>query len=194
MIGTLALKTAPSTEPVTTAELKLQSRVDISDDDTLLTNMGVAARRWIEDITGIRMVSQTWYYYLDCFPAESLIELPIGPTSAVVGITYTKEDATSGTVAASTYVTDLASLSARIVLKDGESWPADTLTPVNGVRIEFTAGYGLAAVVPEELKLAVKLLAAHWYENREECTTQRLESLPMGIKALIANFKARQAN
>lgn len=196
MKGTLYLKTAPASEPVTTAEAKNHMRVDISDDDTLIGTMVKAARRWIEGITGIRMVTQTWNYYLDEFPAADVIKLPIGPVSAVSSVKYTDDEGNVFTLAASNYVTDLVSLPARIKLKDGCSWPSADLREVNGVDIEFVAGYGAAAAVPDEVKLAVNMLTAYWYENREAAAgavgTTDIKQLPLTLQDILSQIDMYQ--
>ncbi len=196
MKGSLALKTAPTEEPVTTALVKAHMRVDISDDDTLIGTLAKAARRWIENLTGIRMVTQTWNYYLDAFPCENVIKIPIGPVSAVSSVKYTNAAGTVSTLSAASYVVDLVSLPARIVIKDGYAWPAEVLQVVNGVNIEFVAGYGAAAAVPEELALAVKELAAYWYENREAAAgavgSTDVKELPFSISSLLSDFTMHQ--
>lgn len=40
------------TEPVTLTELKEWSRVDTDDGDTLIENLGIAAREYVEQATG----------------------------------------------------------------------------------------------------------------------------------------------
>lgn len=196
MDGSLYLKTAPATEPVTTAEAKLHLKVDITDDDTLIAGLVVAARRWIEDITGIRMVSQTWNYYLDSFPDAAVIKLPLGPVSAVSSIKSTDSAGAVTTFSTGSYVTDLVSLPARVVLKSSASWPSNNLREVNGVDIEFVTGWANAAAVPEELKLAVKMLVAYWYENREAAAgavgSTDIKQLPLGLQSMIQNYRMWQ--
>ena len=46
--------------------------------------------------------------------------------------------------------------------------------------------------IPADLKAAVKLLAAHYYENREDATTLSLANIPTGVKSLIAPYKMWQ--
>lgn len=196
MKGTLYLKTAPTTEPVTTAEAKAHIRVDISDDDTLIAGLVTAARRWIEDVYGIKMMTQTWNYYLDQFPSDSVIELPVGPVLSIASVKYTSDAGVTSTLSASDYDTDLVSLPARISLKSSKSWPTATLKTVNGVDVEFVAGYHATQTtttsVPEVLKLAIKMLVEHWYEHRGAVTELTLEQAPLAIQALLANFTMYQ--
>ena len=147
MKGTLQLKTAPASEPVTLTEAKAHMRVDISDDDTLITSLLLAARRFIENYTGIRMITQTWYYRLDAFPSADVLVLPVGPVSAISSIKYTDSALVEHTFASASYSTDLASMPARIGLRDGYSWPSATLDVLNGVVVEFVCGFNAASTL-----------------------------------------------
>ena len=192
MKGILSLKTAPTTEPVTTSEAKLYCKIDISDDDVLIASLVTAARRWVENVTSNRLVTQTWYWYLDEFPDEDTLEFPIGPVTALASIKYTSEAGTQATMAAGDYDTDFNSQPpnpARVSLDDGVSWPATDLKEINGVVLEFTVGY---AAIPEEFKLAIKMLVEHWYEHRGPVSELRLEEAPMTVQILLAQYEMRQ--
>lgn len=192
MQGTLSLKTAPAEEPITAAEAKSHMKVDITDDDTYIGTLITAARRKIENHTGARLVSQTWYWYLDEFPAESVLKIPIGPVSALTSITYTSSAGVAATFAAASYQADFASVPARVALNSGYSWPNTSLREINGVCLEFVAGFGVASAVPAELKHAVKLLVAHWYENREPEQPVDLNTIPHGIMRLLDDYRMWQ--
>ena len=62
--------------------------------------------------------------------------------------------------------------------------------PRDGVaEIEFTAGYGDGAGgVPEALRQAVTLLAAHYHEQRH-AAGGRLREIPHGVAGLISPFR-----
>lgn len=64
----LKLITPPSVEPVTLAEAKLHARIEIDDDDTLVTSLIIAARRYCETVLRSALITQTWTLYLDGFP------------------------------------------------------------------------------------------------------------------------------
>lgn len=188
------LSSAPALEPVTLAEAMAHMRVDLSDDNTLITNLITAARGIVEELTSRKLIEQTWIYYLDGFPAGSVVELPFAPVSSVSGITYTPEGGTATTWSSSEYIADTTSEPARIVLKEDYDWPDSDyeLIEANGIAITFKAGYGAAAsTVPEELKLAIKLLVAHFYENREAIQLKDLSALPMGVRYILEPFKLR---
>lgn len=82
----------------------------------------------------------------------------------------------------STYIVDATARPGRIVLKPGQSWPA-TNHQANCVQVTFTAGYG--SNVPVILKQAILLLAGSWFENRENDITLRINSIPLGVQAII---------
>lgn len=67
--------------------------------------------------------------------------------------------------------------------------PVPTLPPDSHFEVGFTAGYGTTAdVVPDDLRHAVTLLAAHFYENRE-ATTDTRTPLPLGVAGLLAPYR-----
>jgi len=70
------------------------------------------------------------------------------------------------------------------------SAPSFPWLPMDGhAEIRFTAGYGPAADdTPEDLRHAVTLLAAHFYENRE-ATTDTRTPLPLGVASLVAPYR-----
>lgn len=162
MKGTLYLKTAPTAEPVTLTEAKSYLRVDVDAHDSLIGTLITAARKWVEGTTGIRMMPQTWNYYLDGFPSEDTIRLPIGPVSAVSSVKYTPKGGPATVFSTDNYAVDSKSLPARVRLKSGASWPSSDLEAVNGVDIEFVAGYGAAdtMVAAQAALTAAKALAA----------------------------------
>jgi uncharacterized phiE125 gp8 family phage protein len=59
-----------------------------------------------------------------------------------------------------------------------------------GIELDVTAGFGDAASdVPEPLRQAIRLLTAHWYENRAAVANAQLVPLPSNPAALIAAYR-----
>ena len=52
--------TAPTVEPVSLAEAKLHCRVDTTDENTLLSALIVAAREYVEQVTGRALITRTY--------------------------------------------------------------------------------------------------------------------------------------
>jgi uncharacterized phiE125 gp8 family phage protein len=58
-----------------------------------------------------------------------------------------------------------------------------------GIELDVTAGYGDTAVdIPEPLRQAIRLLLAHWYENRA-IVAEGSTALPASVEALIAPYR-----
>lgn len=189
--GSLILKTAPTVEPITTAEAKTHMRITTSDDDTYVGTLIVAARRHVENITNRALINQTWNYYLPCFPYDkSFVELPIGNLSSIVSIKYTNSNNVETVWSSAAYLVDTYSTPGMIVPAYNQVWPTFVEKPVNAVNIEFVAGYGAAATaVPETIKQAVLLLVEHWYDMREMVSDLNLKEVPETVTALLSPYR-----
>jgi len=192
----LTLVAAPAEEPLTTAELKAWLRQDHSADDALIAGLGVGARALVEKLSGRQLVTATWKLTLDRFPypggwefleAPSLfpdphtIRMPKAPLASVTWVKYYDLGSNFLTLDASVYDVSAATDPGRIFLAMNKVWPVTRLRP-EAVQVQFVAGYGDAGDVPEEVKIAIKMTVAHWYENRGEAD---MTDLPMGAKSLL---------
>ncbi|HVW36055.1 MAG TPA: head-tail connector protein [Pirellulales bacterium] len=214
----LTLVTPPAAEPVTLAEAKLHARINLTDDDDLVSALIVAARRYCEAFTRRQFVTATWNMVLDTFPSRTFptgmfqtgtfptgsypigtfpggtfplgalynwaITLPLPPVQAVNSITYLDSAGDLQTLAPSQYVVDVTGEPARLTPQYGFVWPI-TRWQVGSVTVQFTAGYGTAADVPETVKAAIKLLVAHWYEHREAVSDKTMASVPLAVESLL---------
>lgn len=157
---------APAAEPVTAAELALILKVSAGDEGELLTALLTAARVWAEAWTGRFFMTRTATLWLDFFPPQNQIEINACPVSAISGVSTFDEDDTETAMSASTdYRTDLVGEPARVVLRLGVNSPSG-MRNVNAVKVAFTAGYADAASVPENIKTAIRLIAAEVYLGR----------------------------
>lgn len=184
-----ALITKPAVEPVTLSEAKSHLRVDGSAEDTLISELITVARQHLEQVIEVRMITQTWRQYEDCWPLSRMLNLKTRPVRSVQSITVYDSDGTPTIIAPADYQLDLVSQPARIYLPEG----ASSGQAMNGIEVDFTAGFGDTGVeVPDTLKRAILLLVAHWYEFRGAVTPQEQPvSIPPGFNALIAPFKRR---
>ena len=169
----LTLNTGPSEEPLTLTQAKNHLRVEIDDDDELISNDIRSARQWCESFTHRKLITQTWDLSLDRFPLAG-IELPFGKTTQVVQITYIDSAGTTQTLTGPStsppgtgWQEDLSSDNGGILTAPwGGSWPtARDLTP-GAVTIRFVTGYGLRAAVPEELVSAMLYRLSDLYDVR----------------------------
>lgn len=187
----LKVYTVPAAEPVSSTEAKLQCRIDITDDDTLITNLIEATRTDVELMLRRALITQTWDGYLDAFPAEDYLEIPLPPLSSITSIKYTTSAGVENTFASASYYVDTISEPGRVVLNSGYSWPGDELRAANGVVVRFVCGYGAAGTnVPEPIRQALLMLIGHYYENREATIYKNeLVKIPMGVEALLSNYR-----
>ena len=159
--------TGPALEPVTAAELGNLLKLDaVGDDANTLTALLTSARVWAETWTGRAFINRTAVIYYDQFPQGRIIELPLSPISAVESVSYFNEADVDTDLAATDYVLDLIGSPARIAFKRTYVYPSPVRV-ANALAVALTAGYGAtAALVPEGIKTAIRLLAAELYEAR----------------------------
>lgn len=190
----LVLVTAPSAYPVSLTEVKSHLRVDTTDEDTYLNSLIKAATIYVERRQWRALITQTWDLVLDEFPEDDTITIPMPPLQSVTSITYTDNDGNTSTFSSDNYIVDTDSEPGRVVLKSDASWPSDTLQEAAAVTVRFVAGYGDSAdSVPETTRIAILMLIANWYENREPVALGTgVREMPFGLRALIDLESARR--
>jgi uncharacterized phiE125 gp8 family phage protein len=152
-------------------EVKSHLKIDGSDDDTILNGFIKQAREYCEGYQNKRYITQTLEMSLDRFPSANYIEFrDCSPVHSITSIKYTDKDGVESTFDAENYILDDVSFVNKVVLAYGKTWPDVTLLPVNGVKIQFIAGYGVTAdKVPETVKIAMVLhIRLHYDDMRPE--------------------------
>jgi len=145
-----ALKTAPTSYPVSAGEAKDHLGLDHDEDNAKLDRLIRRATLYGEHRLWRQFITASWYLYLDSFPA--IIELRDKlPIASIVAITYTDEDGDTQTLSSSLYQTDIVNPNkpGMIAPEVNQAWPTIQSGVFNPVRVEFTAGYGTAEDVPE---------------------------------------------
>jgi uncharacterized phiE125 gp8 family phage protein len=124
---------------------------------------------------GLPPVGYTFAYQSEVYFRAGALILPKPPLQSVYFIKYIDTDGTLQTLDPSLYQVDTASEPARVAPAANNNWPLTLLSiraPVlNAVQIQFVCGFGAAADVPASIKAAMKLMIAHWYENRSQVLT-----------------------
>ena len=161
--------TPAASECVTLAEAKAHLRVDVADDNALITALITAARLDAEGRMNRTLVETVWELQLDAFPADGCMRLHHPPVQSVTHVKYYDSTGALQTLDPAAYVLDAASEPARLVLAYGQSWPATYSRP-GAVQVRYVAGLPVAdkAKVPETLKAWIKLRLATLYEHREQ--------------------------
>lgn len=147
----------PATEPISLQSLKDAVRIRVCDFDEELSRLLTAGRFEVEKRTQRRLVTQTVTLYADCFPDSRVLELRMPPVQSVSSVKYLDTEGDEQTLSSANYDVDVVSDNspARIMLKDGFSWPSVDDDSPNAVYVEFIAGYGAIAAVEARAKLAV---------------------------------------
>lgn len=183
------LLSGPAVEPVTLAEAKLFLRVEHDDDDDLIAALIAGSRIHVESQTRRALITQTWRLARDAWPQSGrLFVLPVPLVSLVAARVYTSASATQA-LDLSVFTVDKASAPALLAFAAG-ALPSPGRA-VAGIEIDITAGYGAAPEnVPGPLRQAIRLLTAHWYENRSLVAAGRDVALvPATAAALIAPYQ-----
>ncbi|MEM8772641.1 MAG: head-tail connector protein [Pseudomonadota bacterium] len=175
----LTLLSPAAAEPVTLSEMKNHLRLTDAAEDAVVASALAAATRSVEARGGLALMTQGWRLTLDARPEETLF-LPIAPVTAIDAVTV------SGVAVDPSAYEFAPGSPARF--RPSRPWPAPQ-ERIGGVTIDFSAGYASAGEAPPPLRQAVKLLAAHFFENREAATETRTFSVPATVDALIAPFR-----
>jgi len=160
----LSIKTASTFEPVSLQEAKDRLRVSNSEEDDLITSMIQGATKWAEHNLNWKLCTQTWTYYLDCWPGD-IIRMPYPPLQTLTSIKYYNgSNVLTALVEDTDYRVDSNSYPARIEVING--WPSlyDRLNPIE---IEFICGFENPSDIDQDIKDALFLRIADLYEHRQ---------------------------
>jgi len=191
----LALLTAPTVEPVTLADVKTYLRVDNTSDDTDIAAMITDARSWIEERSGIRLITQTWRWTVDIHWKAPGVATPSNDYQTRVPERYGDRVIRYGmwiqhqpylrfplwpaqSVAQITYrqsnqdvvytdIADVRVLPNGKIIFDPAAPPPLPDEQEGAITVDCVVGYGDTVFdVPSHFGRAIKMLCGHWYENR----------------------------
>ena len=143
------------TEPVTLEEAKNFCKIDVDDDDTLITSLITAARRMCEDYTNIGFINREVTAVINNGNGGSY--LPYGPIGEILSITDN----------------DGAELEADI---QGVQWKQVVSPRLERMTVVYSGGY---EVLPNDLKTALLNVIMWLYDNRSQGTTEMGPIAPM---------------
>lgn len=152
---------APAVTPVTLAEARQHCKADTADDTMLQLYLDAAVSHLdgAEGTLGRCLVTQTWDYTLDAFPA--VIDVPLPTLQSVTSITYVDANGATQVLSSGLY-----RVSGQRITPGDAGWPStDDVT--GAVTVRFVAGYGVAAAVPAAIKNAILLYVGDSFANRE---------------------------
>ena len=166
------------TDVVSLADMKLFLRVDGSDEDDTITALLDAAVAHISDYTNRHFTAGTKVKFgLERWRSASLA---FGPVTAIAVVKYDDRAGDERTLSDSYYYTELfTDNTTRISFHDTPDLEEYNATPV---RIECDCG----ASASPQIETAVKLLVAHWFENRRAVITgASANTVPLSVHSLL---------
>ena len=158
--------TAPTSEPISTADAKTYLNVSTSLHNTLIDNLVSAARIQYEFYTGTAVITQSITQTWDLTPGCAEFELAINPVTAAV-VSYKDANVSYQVWSSANYTLDTISPLARVVKLATASWPT-TGDFIAKWKVVYDAGYASAAAVPEDVISSILLMVGFLYENRED--------------------------
>jgi uncharacterized phiE125 gp8 family phage protein len=183
-----AIKTAATEQPVTLIEAKAWCKITNATEDTLITALIVAATEKAEKFTNRVFITRTFTGHisgLDCSAYERglFIALRRAPLGSVTTVKVLVDD-TLETVSSDDYNVKETGGFPRIIFEEVNESPDLIPYPY---QVEFVAGYGAAAAVPEAIKTAIMEAVCYWHSNRGDCGGG--EELPGIAKGILREYK-----
>jgi uncharacterized phiE125 gp8 family phage protein len=165
----------PAIEPISLTEAKEYARIDSTFEDTLISSLIKVARLHCEAFTGKAIIRKTITIESFTFPYQW--QLPYGPLSSATDITKVVNIDQNGTETPLNYQVNVG-LFPKIAITSGpQSFK---------FKMVYTAGF---TNVPEDIKLAVKMMVNTMYERREDFSDLQAIPSPIGVKALLMPYK-----
>jgi uncharacterized phiE125 gp8 family phage protein len=183
------LLTPPSIEPLSLDEAKAYLRVANDDEDDLITALIAAARAHVEAATRRALVTQTWRLARDAWPSGGRIAVLPAPLRDLAAARVYDLDGTAQALDLQAFVVDTIAAPG-VVSFAPWALPAPGRTHA-GIELDVVVGYGDGAGdVPKPLVLAMRILLAHWYENRGIVAAEGgAPPLPVSIAGLLAPYR-----
>jgi len=192
----LSLTAPPAVEPVSLSDAKAWLRAGHGDEDVLISDLIASARVRVESETGLALITQSWRWTLDAWPARRLsacgqaVSLPVRPLISVQAVrTYDAEGASTA-VDPAEYRAEPGE-PGRLIAVLPFSLPQPRRA-AGGIEIDFTAGFGAAGDdVPAPVREAVLRLVADAYSNVERAQSARRGEggLPDAVNALLRPWR-----
>jgi uncharacterized phiE125 gp8 family phage protein len=181
------LLSAPAVEPVTLDEARSFLRVEHNDDDEVIAALVAGARIHVEAQTRRALITQSWRITADFWPDDGRLTILPAPLQALTAVRVTDADGNTQDVDLQAFVPDLGASALAFA-----PWALPVPGRIAaGIALDVTVGYGDAAIdVPEPLRQAIRLLVAHWYDNRGLVAGGGTGGvLPATVAALLAPYR-----
>lgn len=176
--------------PVGQFKLHLRQGTGFGEDslqDAVLTGFLRAAIAAVEARTSKVLIARAFAWTVNAWRNGAAQVFPVAPVSGITQVTLINAQGLETDLPVSQFRLEQDSQSPRL----RPVTAALPMVPVNGsVRVRFGAGYAADwDGLPADLGQAVLMLAAHYYEYRNE-TTLSEGCMPFGVSSLIQRYRA----
>ena len=194
--------TSPAAEPISVQQACDHLRIDSNDDLAYIGDLIPVAREYFDSMTGrasaeiqYQLTASTWADLFDQTPTEALKSVPRDkysillfrtPLVSVESVKYYAQGATVlTTMSANDYrVVTTAQPGILQLIVD----PPAIEDRVDAIQITFTAGNDCP---PAMSKHAIRMLTAHFYEQRTPVAFTSVAEIPFTLRAIIDNQRIR---
>jgi len=168
------------TDIISLADMKEFLRVETTDEDVTITALIDSAVQYVQNFTGLHFKLTTFAMNLDYF---HYVEIP-SKIISVTGVTYFDSANQVQTLDTAKYFSDTSHEPARVSFITPPSTFDDRY---NAVTISGTLGENTPA---PPLVHAMKMLCAHYYENRRAVVVGAMSSkIPLGIENILNPYR-----
>lgn len=187
-----------SSPPVSVDDLKEHLRIDLTDtsEDSYLAGLLAAATGYVQDIANRPIAQSTLSVNYASFPPSGQpLVLPVGDTKAgtlgTTTIVYPNTGGTTTSLSTSGFTPPIQKVTTprgSYVYPTSGDWPTDyDYSSHQAISLDATVAVDNNDSASSQLSVAIKMIAAYWYNAREavvECTPS---TLPLAFTALVAN-------
>jgi uncharacterized phiE125 gp8 family phage protein len=194
--------TTPAAEPLTATQAADHLRVDSTDDIAYVGDLVAVAREYFDGMTGRSsaqiqyvLTASRWEDIFDQTPSDNITSIPRdqyaiplyrSPLVSVDSIKYYAPDATTLTTMATTDYRVVTNAQPGIVQLKND--PPEIDDRIDAIQITFTAG---GDCVPAMSKHAIRMLVAHFYEQRTPVAFTSVNQIPFTLKSIIDNQRIK---
>ena len=163
-----------------------------SAEDTVVAQCVAAATAvldgWAGVLGGFCLGRQTWTSYAAGYPASGALALPLRPVISVTAVRHIDLAGAEQTLPTTDWQLVETVDGAALLRPDGIEWPETAPRP-DAVRVTAVCGHD-EADLPADLMQAVRLLTAHYYENRGAAAFGGgFGQLPMGVDQITMSYR-----
>lgn len=173
-------------EPISLSEAKDYLRVDVSDDDTYITDLIKIARMQVFKDTNTAIVETDIAEYFDAWPNDDLFYLKYsGTLQSNISVKYYNSSNVLTTLIKDT---DYRLIDYMGMPKIEMINTFTLFDRVNAIKISYAVKpYSDDETRP--LKIAMYMLIQHYYDNRSPVSYLKVDEMPLGYKNIINQYK-----